>query len=298
MAWSRATVGCAELLIRSRESWAEGFQSVITDQSEAILVRAPAVSGFRVCRGTLRAAHQTMCVKHKWLTFAMLVLFSATTAAAQTAATPRTEPGNLLTTEMTVWIVDSSGHEQRERVVNVSGDTVTTSANSDSRRLLTNDIQHVEVRQSDSPVNGALIGAGTAVASGLFLCTRTEPWRNCRDDVGPMLRIGAVGAATGIGIDALIRGRRTIYRAGRGASMRVAPVVGARRAGSSTRHPLLARLTDGTYRPVSVCCAAVPLHLQRDHLAGLCQGTPIPAFGDRRQAAVDQHGRAPHRRIE
>ena len=51
------------------------------------------------------------------------------------------------------------------------------------------------VRESDSVLNGALIGAGVAVASGLFLCTRTEPWRNCRDDVGPMLRIGAVGAA-------------------------------------------------------------------------------------------------------
>lgn len=63
-------------------------------------------------------------------------------------------------------------------------------------------------RQSDSVLNGALIGAGVAVAAGLFFCTRTEPWENCRDDVGPMLRIGAIGAGIGIAIDALIRKRK------------------------------------------------------------------------------------------
>jgi hypothetical protein len=167
-----------------------------------------------------------MCVRHNWLILSMLVLFSATTVSAQSAATARPDLGNLLTTGMTVWITDSSGQEQRVRIVGVSGDTVTTSANGVSRRLAADDIRRVEVRQSDSLLNGALIGAGTAVASGLFLCTRTEPWRNCRDDVAPMLRIGAIGACAGIGIDALIRGRRTIYRAERAASVRVAPVVG------------------------------------------------------------------------
>jgi hypothetical protein len=64
--------------------------------------------------------------------------------------------------------------------------------------------------QSDSLLNGALIGAGVGVASGLFLCTRMEPWRNCRDDVGPMLKMGAIGAGVGIAIDALIRKRKPV----------------------------------------------------------------------------------------
>jgi hypothetical protein len=84
------------------------------------------------------------------------------------------------------------------------------------------------VRQSDSVLNGALIGAGVGVASGLFLCTRTEPWQNCRDDVGPMLRIGALGAAIGAGIDALIRKRTTITA--RSIKLHVSPIV-ARHAG-------------------------------------------------------------------
>ncbi len=57
----------------------------------------------------------------------------------------------------------------------------------------------VEVRQSDSLLNGALIGAGVAVASGLGFCTLMEPWENCRDDFGSMVKAGAIGAGIGIG---------------------------------------------------------------------------------------------------
>ena len=74
------------------------------------------------------------------------------------------------------------------------------------RRASTTELAQTSRREFDSVLN-ALIGAGAAVATGLFLCTRTEPWENCRDDVGPMLRIGAIGAGIGIAIDALIRRR-------------------------------------------------------------------------------------------
>jgi hypothetical protein len=86
----------------------------------------------------------------------------------------------------------------------------------------------VAVRHSDSVLNGALIGAGVAIASGLFVCRTMEPWRNCVDDVGPMLRIGAIGAAIGIGVDALIR--KTIYETASGSRLDAAPLV-ARRGG-------------------------------------------------------------------
>jgi hypothetical protein len=59
--------------------------------------------------------------------------------------------------------------------------------------------------------------------SGLFVCTRMEPWRNCRDDVGPMLRYGALGAAIGAGIDFLIR-RRTTISAG-STALHASPIV-------------------------------------------------------------------------
>jgi hypothetical protein len=66
-----------------------------------------------------------MRVKHSRLTLAMLALFSATTTSAQTAGTARPDLGTLLTPGTTVWITDSSGQEQRARIVGVSGDAIT-----------------------------------------------------------------------------------------------------------------------------------------------------------------------------
>ena len=160
----------------------------------------------------------------------LLLLFSASTGSAVSAQTPQGAAVNLETAlipGMTVWITDSNGREEKTRIVDVSGDTVATTNGGGIRRLRTTDVTRVTVRHSDSVLNGALIGAGVAVASGLFLCRTTEPWENCLDDVGPIFQIGAIGAGIGIGIDALIRGRRTIYEAAPGATrLRAAPIVG------------------------------------------------------------------------
>jgi hypothetical protein len=146
---------------------------------------------------------------------AVITVCSVATASAASARTPRpAQPGleAALTPGMTVWITDAGGREEKTRIVGVSGGILTTTARGAIRRLRTSDISRIRVRQSDKVINGALIGAAAAVGSGLFLCRLTEPWEICRDS-GPLLRIGAIGAGLGMGIDALIRGRRTIYEA-------------------------------------------------------------------------------------
>jgi hypothetical protein len=88
----------------------------------------------------------------------------------------------------------------------------------------------VIVRQSDSLLNGALIGAGAGVASGLFFCTRMEPWENCRDDYGAMFTVGAIGAGIGMGIDALIR--KSVFQSASGSTeVRALPIVSRRGKG-------------------------------------------------------------------
>jgi len=175
---------------------------------------------------TMRANGTSIWLKR----IALLILLSSSMSSTVWAQTPQGATANLeatLTPGMTVWITDSGGREDRTRLVGVSGDIVTTSAGGEIRHLRTADVMRVRVRHSDSVLNGALIGAGVAVASGLFLCRTTEPWENCVDDVGPISRIGAVGAGIGIGIDALIRGWRTIYEAPPGATrLRAAPIIG------------------------------------------------------------------------
>jgi hypothetical protein len=160
---------------------------------------------------------------------ALLIMFSVSAGSQLLAqSTEETEP-NLaaaLKPGLTAWITDVGGQEEKSRIVDVSGGIVTTNAGTDIRRLRTTDIVRVRVRDSDPVINGALIGAAAGVASGLFLCRLTEPWENCGDDVGAMVRIGAIGAGVGIGIDALIRGRRTIYDAAKGSGrLRATPII-------------------------------------------------------------------------
>ena len=159
----------------------------------------------------------------------LLILFSISTASAVAAESPQAAASDLetaLTPGMTVWITDSRGREEKTRIVGVSaGEIVTTTEGAESRRIRTTDVLRVKARQSDPVTEGALIGAGVAVASGLLMCRLTEPWEIC-NDAGPIIRIGAVGAGIGIGIDALIRGRKTIYEAApRSTRLRVAPIL-------------------------------------------------------------------------
>lgn len=160
----------------------------------------------------------------------LLFLFSAVSASAVSAQTPQPGTNNLETALIqgrTVWITDANGREEETRIVGLFDGIVTATGGVDIRRFRTTDIVRVRARHSDSVLNGALIGAGAAVASGLFLCTRTEPWENCRDDIGPMVKIGALGAGIGIAIDALIRGRRTIYEAAPGTTrLHASPILG------------------------------------------------------------------------
>ena len=173
--------------------------------------------------------------RSSWLKcIVLLVLFSAPAGSTASAQTPRETRGleTTLIPGTTVWITDSGGREDKAQVVEVSGDVVTAAAADEIRRFRMTDIRRVTVRKSDSVLNGALIGAGVGVASGLFLCRLSEPWENCRDDVGPMLRIGALGAGIGIGIDALIRGRRTIYDSADGSiRLHAAPIIARHKKG-------------------------------------------------------------------
>lgn len=166
---------------------------------------------------------------------ALLILLFLTARPAVSAQTGEATSSNLetrLSPGMTVWITDATGREEKTRVVGAAGSVLTTTSDDSVRRFRTTDIVRIRARRSDSLINGAVIGAGVAIASGLFLCRATEPWENCRDDIGPMLRIGALGAGIGIGADALIRGRKTIYEAAEGPTrLQVTPLVGRRAGG-------------------------------------------------------------------
>jgi hypothetical protein len=154
----------------------------------------------------MRVNRAAFCVR-----IGCLVLCGALVPSAAFAQTAPQDLEAILVPGTTVWITDVSGREERARVVNVVGDVVATTAGDATRRLGRDDLMQVKIRRPDSALNGALIGAGAAIAGGLFLCTRMEQWENCRDDTGAIATVGALGAGAGIVIDALIRKQHTIY---------------------------------------------------------------------------------------
>lgn len=93
------------------------------------------------------------------------------------------------------------------------------------RRLDQTQVVRAERKRNDSVLNGALIGAAVGVASGLAICRTMEPWEVCNDPK-PLLQVGAVGAAIGIGVDALIRKREFVAVPAGSSTVSVAPVAG------------------------------------------------------------------------
>lgn len=87
----------------------------------------------------------------------------------------------------------------------------------------------VAVRQSDSLLNGALIGAGAAIGTGLFMCNLMEPWENCRDDYRAMAQLGAIGAGIGMAVDALIR--KKVYQTASGVEVHTGALIRRREKG-------------------------------------------------------------------
>jgi hypothetical protein len=169
-------------------------------------------------------------LKRLGLVFLLSVAAVSTAAAQSPPAVPSALEAALIP-GTTVWITGFDGVESKGRILTLADNVVTIAAGDRTRRLSTTDVAKVKVRHSDSVWNGALIGAGAGVASGLFLCRLTEPWENCRDDIGPMFRIGAVGAGIGICTDALIRGRKTAYEAPGSPRLLATPIVGRHAAG-------------------------------------------------------------------
>ena len=142
---------------------------------------------------------------------------------AQTPGAP-TDATTVLRPEMTVWITDTSGREQRGRVIKVTPELITLAADGDVRQMRASEVTRIRERQGDPVWHGAVVGAGVMLATGLSLCRLMEPWDAC-DDPGPIVQMAAVGGGIGVAVDALVRGRRTVYEAPRrGTSVRVVPI--------------------------------------------------------------------------
>lgn len=115
------------------------------------------------------------------------------------------------------------------RVIALTREAIEIDSSAGRRRMAVADVEFVTTR-GDSLTNGLAIGfLSGAVLGGLAGASFSGEFRS-GDMVGGALTFGAVGAALGLGLDALNQGTRTLYRADRPRAS-VAPVVTPRKVG-------------------------------------------------------------------
>jgi hypothetical protein len=117
----------------------------------------------------------------------------------------------------TVYVRDRLGVETPGRLLGLNPDSLLLLVNGVERRFDIADVARVQKRDSlrNGTIIGAIVGVGMGlVAAGLSDCPGEHPGGNCAG-----FRAAGVAVSTGVyaglgaGIDALVRGRTTIYAA-------------------------------------------------------------------------------------
>jgi hypothetical protein len=154
----------------------------------------------------------------RWLPrFAMLVVFATAPTIALGQSTSERWPGLASSQLQTVYVLDRSGVETTGKLLGLSPDSLVLLVADSERRFDRADVARIQKR--DSLKNGTLIGAAVGVAMGLVAagisdCPGTHPGGACPGfRAATVVASTGVYAALGVGVDALIRGRTTLYEA-------------------------------------------------------------------------------------
>jgi len=114
----------------------------------------------------------------------------------------------------------ASGEELHGRIVELSRTTLAMLVNGQRVDVPIDDVLRIDAR-TDSVKNGALIGGGIMLASGAIACaTGFAESDRC---AGPIVFNTLFGVLAGMGIDALHKGRTTIYSKPSRVALAVAP---------------------------------------------------------------------------
>ena len=157
---------------------------------------------------------------------------SATTVDAQGIANSFDELRLLVRAGDRITIRDDAGAETAGRILSLSPSSLALMVDGERRNLKEGDVATILQRRQDPLRNGALWGFGTG--TGLFaLAMANVRCEGCGGlvVVGGLI-YGGLGAAVGVGIDAMIVGPKVVYeKAPAAARFRVSPVLGRHRQG-------------------------------------------------------------------
>jgi hypothetical protein len=144
----------------------------------------------------------------------------------------RVKPGD------TIYVTQGTAPEQSARIVELSPSTLVVSMGGRQQNLSEQAVTRIRQRLPDPLWNGAAIGAGVYLGAAALAGGAGGAFEDC--DAGCWAANGAIsagiGAAIGVGIDALVKGRKTIYQSAdsKGAShVVIRPFVGADARGAA-----------------------------------------------------------------
>ena len=151
-----------------------------------------------------------------WKLAAVLAAVSLLLAVALAAAQEPVRDFSQLNTRLkpgdTVWVTDAQGREVKGTIRTLSPDTLTLSSD-DARSYAAADVLQLRQRRPDPLWNGAIIGLAVGGGLGIAMGDFSGSWRWSDAAVGALM-FGSIGAGIGLGIDAMIPGRRqVVYRA-------------------------------------------------------------------------------------
>lgn len=135
-----------------------------------------------------------------------------------------------------IFITDSAGKVTEGKVAGLSKSALRLTSKSATKDWAESDVLKIRQWRHDSLKNGALIGTGVGFGIGLAsVLAFCDEWVDCGGEaVGAVAIYTGIGAGVGLGIDALIPAKQTIYVGGAQASVsriRVKPLVGKSRKG-------------------------------------------------------------------
>jgi hypothetical protein len=172
---------------------------------------------------------------------AISLLLAFALAAAQEPVRDFSQLNTRLKPGDTIWVTDGQGRQVKGRINSLAADSLGVDAGG-FRTFSAGDVSMIHLREGDSLANGALIGlavggVGTGLACLASADGRDEGW--C---VLAALVYGGIGTGIGVGIDALIPGKKLVaYRApgtpgsseSRHARVSIAPIVTPRAKGAA-----------------------------------------------------------------
>ena len=138
----------------------------------------------------------------------------AVPATAQDVATTFEELRFKVKAGDTVYVTGEDGQERKASIVDLSASSLVVSTGGAQSNLTEGRVKRMRQRLPDRLRNGALIGFLVGGAGSTAMAKTLEsPTGSCTGGcvAANILYGGGVGALTGLGIDALIKGKKTIY---------------------------------------------------------------------------------------